>query len=76
MRLIKKCASNKKNIYSFIFFAQKIVQKFMQKVITQPVISIEYKSQIWKGSFRESKTLQKNGHKIKNFIFSSAEVLE
>ena len=45
----------------------------MQKVITQPVISIEYKSQIWKGSFRESKTLQKNGHKIKNFIFSSAE---
>ena len=59
----------KKNIYSFTFYAHKIVQKVMQKVIKQPVISIEYKSQIWKGSFRESQNSPKKLSQNQKFYF-------
>ena len=49
----------------------------MQKVITQPVISIEYKSQIWKGSFRESQKLSKKTvTKSKILFFRAPKLLE
>ena len=49
----------------------------MQKVITQPVISIENKSQIWKGSFRESQKLSKKTvTKSKILFFRAPKLLE